>query len=257
MSTKSFPSAVAIIAVIAALLAAPASSLKSGICRPPTPVISLLGQPTFGCECSSFVWNNKGVNVGRCSSVDLDGRPMCYLHQPNNCPDAQESLVFPKMEISKIGCLKSPSIEDAIFGRLKELLREPLQNPGGSREAQMASAVDGLLWRTGGEDGEPRTDADGVDEDGAQKMGATDREGNLLLPLNPRALCRGKLCPNSTSRRIKNALLMGAQRHPEDIREAQAAERLAMMVEDNEAVIGGGLEIMMPASVGDDGAELF
>ena len=56
---------------------------------------------------------------------------------------------------------------------------------------------------------------------------------------------------------IKNALLMGAQRHPEDIREAQAAERLAMMVEDNEAVIGGGLEIMMPASVDDDGAELF
>ena len=56
---------------------------------------------------------------------------------------------------------------------------------------------------------------------------------------------------------IKNALLMGAQRHPEDIREAQAAERLAMMVEDNEAVIGGGLEIMMPASVGDDGAEVF
>ena len=50
---------------------------------------------------------------------------------------------------------------------------------------------------------------------------------------------------------------MGAQRHPEDIREAQAAERLAMMVEDNEAVIGGGLEIMMPASVDDDGAELF
>ena len=50
---------------------------------------------------------------------------------------------------------------------------------------------------------------------------------------------------------------MGAQRHPEDTREAQAAERLAMMVEDNEAVIGGGLEIMMPASVGDDGAELF
>ena len=75
---------------------------------------------------------------------------------------------------------------------------------GSSREAQMASAVDGLLWRTGGEDGEPRTDADGVDEDGAQKMGATDREGNLLLPLNPRALCRGKLCPNSTSRRVSS-----------------------------------------------------
>merc|ERR1719226_276199 len=96
-------------------MAAPASSMLAGICRPPTPVISLLGQPTFGCECSSFVWNNKGVNVGMCSSVDLDGRPMCYLHQPNNCPDAQESL------------------------------REPLHHPGGSREAQMAAAVDGLL----------------------------------------------------------------------------------------------------------------
>ena len=54
---------------------------------------------SLSCECSSFVWNNKGVNVGSCSSVDLDGRPMCYLHQPNNCPDAQESLVFPKMEV--------------------------------------------------------------------------------------------------------------------------------------------------------------
>ena len=54
----------------------------------------------LSCECSSFVWNNKGVNVGMCHSVDLDGRPMCYLHQPNNCPDAQESLVFPNMEVS-------------------------------------------------------------------------------------------------------------------------------------------------------------
>ena len=77
---------------------------------------------------------------------------------------------------------------------------------GGSREAQMASAVDGLLWRTGGEDGA----LDG-DDDGAQKMGATDREGNLLLPLNPHALCsfratRTKLCPNSTSRRVSSPL---------------------------------------------------
>ena len=69
----------------------------------------------------------------------------------------------------------------------------------------MASAVDGLLWRTGGEDGALRTDSDG-DNDGAPEMGATDREGNLLLPLNPRALCRGKLCPNSTSRRVSSPL---------------------------------------------------
>ena len=54
------------------------------------------------------MWNNKGVNVGRCSSVDLDGRPMCYLHQPNNCPDAQESLVFPKMEV---GCKSKLHLE--------------------------------------------------------------------------------------------------------------------------------------------------
>ena len=57
---------------------------------------------------------------------------------------------------------------------------------------------------------------------------------------------------------IKTELLMEArQRHPEDIREAQAAERVAMMVEEDENLIGGGLEIMMPASVDDDGAELY
>ena len=75
---------------------------------------------------------------------------------------------------------------------------------GGSREAQMASAVDGLLWRKDGEDGAPMTDGD--DDGAAPRMEATDREGNLLLPLNPRALCRGKLCPNSTSRRVSSPL---------------------------------------------------
>ena len=68
----------------------------------------------------------------------------------------------------------------------------------------MASAVDGLLWRKDGEDGAPMTDGD--DDGAAPRMEATDREGNLLLPLNPRALCRGKLCPNSTSRRVSSPL---------------------------------------------------
>ena len=31
-------------------------------------------------------------------------------------------MILDSLQISKIGCLKSPSIEDAIFGRLKELL---------------------------------------------------------------------------------------------------------------------------------------
>ena len=54
---------------------------------------------SFSCQCSSFVWNNGGVNVGMCQSVDLDGQPICYLHQPNNCPDRQPSQIFCNMEV--------------------------------------------------------------------------------------------------------------------------------------------------------------
>ena len=56
----------------------------------------------ISCECSSFVWNNRGVNVGMCNSVDLDGRPLCYLHQPNNCRDAVDSQVIPGMQVIQV-----------------------------------------------------------------------------------------------------------------------------------------------------------
>ena len=66
----------------------------------------------------------------------------------------------------------------------------------------MAAAVDGLLWRTESEDGAPRTDGD---DDGAPRLEATDREGNLLLPLKTLPFCnRGVLCPNSITRRVRS-----------------------------------------------------
>lgn len=58
----------------------------------------------FGCECTNFAWNNNGVIVGRCQSTDSDGLPICYLNQPNSCPDALDSRRFCQMQVSKIGC---------------------------------------------------------------------------------------------------------------------------------------------------------
>merc|ERR1712066_743072 len=36
------------------------------------------------------------------------GQRMCYLHQPNNCPDAKSSQIFCNMQVSKTACLQPP-----------------------------------------------------------------------------------------------------------------------------------------------------
>jgi len=76
---------------------------------------------TGSCRCSDFMWLREdrdvivsspilasgltfSPQVGQCKSVDLDGLAMCYLHQPNSCLDAEDSLVFPGMQVSKLGC---------------------------------------------------------------------------------------------------------------------------------------------------------
>ena len=65
-----------------------------------------LNEAPFGCECSDFMWaRSNGVVVGRCLASDQrDGLPLCYLHQPNDCPDAERSTTFPGMEVTKLGC---------------------------------------------------------------------------------------------------------------------------------------------------------
>ena len=73
---------------------------------------------SFSCECSSFVWNNGGVNVGLCQSVDLDGQPMCYLHQPNNCPDAKSSQIFCNMQVRYLDCKERVFQPYIVFHRI-------------------------------------------------------------------------------------------------------------------------------------------
>ena len=93
------------------------------------------------------------------------------------------------MQITKLGCLTSPSFEDAIFKRFKELLRQPQHHPGGgsgsssSREPQTAASVDGIVHEL--------TDGD----DGVVTM-TSDPEGNVLLPV------RG--VPNTLSEVLKS-----------------------------------------------------
>ncbi|CAB4060731.1 unnamed protein product [Lepeophtheirus salmonis] len=56
------------------------------------------------CECSDFTWLNRGVLVGDCLAVDLEGSPLCYVHQPNRCLDAEPSSIFVGMEASRLAC---------------------------------------------------------------------------------------------------------------------------------------------------------
>ena len=87
------------------------------------------------------------------------------------------------MQITKLGCLTSPSFEDAIFKKFKELLRQPQHHPGGGREPQTAASVDGIVHEL--------TDGD----DGVVTM-TSDPEGNVLLPV------RG--VPNTLSEVLKS-----------------------------------------------------
>jgi len=63
-----------------------------------------------GCVCSDFTFfrfqpRRGSVLVGDCKARDAsDNLRFCYVHQPNNCLDAQPSRRFSGMEVSKIPC---------------------------------------------------------------------------------------------------------------------------------------------------------
>ncbi len=92
---------VSCVALAAVLCLASFAATPSSAEVPPFRV-NHFGQPIFGCHCSDFIWNNGGVNVGQCLSVDLDGRSICYLHQPNDCPDALNSRRFRGMQVRTV-----------------------------------------------------------------------------------------------------------------------------------------------------------
>ena len=48
--------------------------------------------------------------VGNCHTTQkvLNRRAnLCYVHQPDTCPDAVESSTFPRMKFSQVACLNS------------------------------------------------------------------------------------------------------------------------------------------------------
>merc|ERR1712066_295163 len=148
---------VKILLIAVAATVAPVSSQST--CGPPRPVGRPFGQAIFGCECSSFVWNNGGVNVGLCQSVDLDGQPMCYLHQPNNCPDAKSSQIFCNMQVSKTACLQPPPPPPFFFSDRDQ--QHHIRDP------QSAASTGGVVGAKTDEQGDILMPVS-VDEDGVE-----------------------------------------------------------------------------------------
>nr|XP_040563243.1 uncharacterized protein LOC121113518 isoform X1 [Lepeophtheirus salmonis] len=59
--------------------------------------------PFFQPMLPSWIFSNL-AHVGDCLAVDLEGSPLCYVHQPNRCLDAEPSSIFVGMEASRLAC---------------------------------------------------------------------------------------------------------------------------------------------------------